>query len=127
MLRSIVIPLASARLTRVVTADLIGEELLIKPIDKALAKMGHPETLMFMRQALDCKWCVGFWIASGLVAGEALTKGTRSQALWRVLTDALAVNYVAAHLANYEEMDVLIESSQDALDQPETFQEEMSQ
>jgi hypothetical protein len=53
-------------------------------------------------EGLDCPFCVGFWIGGAVLVGEAVTRRAPSpvRAAWRLLTGALALNYVTGHLSS---------------------------
>lgn len=49
--------------------------------------------------ALDCPFCIGFWIGLGILAVNTATAGTRLAGPWRGLKTALALNYVVGHVS----------------------------
>jgi hypothetical protein len=101
--------LATARLTRLVTTDVLGDELIVQP---ARAWAARPVTDLLHssepiepgdledaeRQAqqrtklvdgLECPFCVGFWIGLSVIILP----------IPRTLKRALALNYVVGHMS----------------------------
>ncbi len=78
----VVVCLAAARLTRLVTEDTITEPLRVWASDRP-----------FLYELITCPWCIGFWISLGCVAAW-WTAGDR--AVW--LLAPFAVSYVAGWL-----------------------------
>ena len=106
MTSPLVLIAASARLTRLITTDDLGQWWIKDPIDAAAqrwferesVRLGHePEQPWWWkyRSGLDCPYCVGFWLALGLLA---LDRHLSGRGLWSTLVGALALNYVAAHV-----------------------------
>lgn len=116
--RATTLTLVSARLTRFVTQDTLGQWLIHEPVDKAMdgyyarmeaeakrdGKSPSEPWWWRYRQGLDCPWCVGFWLALGTVATERATRNPQSagakalRTSLEVVGGALALNYVAATL-----------------------------
>lgn len=107
---------ATARLTRFVTTDSLGEWWIKEPIDRAMndyaerasqqARFGsgardgsevqEPWWWKY-REGLDCPWCVGFWIGAGVLVAERATRKHRvSRETFRLAAGALALNLVTA-------------------------------
>lgn len=117
--RTLVTTLAAARLTRFVTRDTLGGWLIREPIARAMqnyaqqtaqrhqreGKPGHPTQPWWWKYevGLHCKWCVGFWLATGTLITEKATRGTCARPLVATLGGALALNYVTAHLETLSE------------------------
>lgn len=123
--------LASARLTRFVTQDQLGDWWIVRPlIDKAAreeeeeirkrtgALLRHPSVkatreahalselqprydssypyTVWARAAagIECHYCVGFWIGLAVLAARPLERLPVGGALYSLVMDALALNYV---------------------------------
>ena len=108
--------LTAARLTRFVTTDEMGEWWIKDPVDRAMGRyvdrvheeydrtgepFGEPWWWKY-RSGLDCKWCVGFWLASATTAATTLVRGTRAEGVWRFVRVCFATNYAAALVQNLE-------------------------
>ena len=78
----VVVCLAAARITRLVTDDTITEPLRVWASDKR-----------FVYGLITCPWCIGFWISLVIVA-VWWTTGPRTE--W--LLAPFAVSYVAGRL-----------------------------
>lgn len=99
--------LASARLSRLVVTDDLGQWWIHDPIDYAMASYARNEVHAADREkrdvvtpwwwkyrsGLDCPWCVGFWLGGLLLLGHLLLPRT----IWRGVAGTLALNYVTAH------------------------------
>lgn len=117
MLDSVRVVGAAARLTRLVVVDDIGQWWIKEPVDAAMQRYAdaeieraaaqgrEPRTPWWWkyRDGLECKWCAGFWVCAGTLAGEHLTRDTPLRPLWRFTTAALALNYLTANLAIIED------------------------
>ena len=95
---------AAARLTRFVISDHLGHWWVKEPVDAAMERYeaSHSEEPWWWRyrSGLECPFCVGFWLGTGVLASYALTyRSPRLRSIWRFATSALALNYVAAHTA----------------------------
>lgn len=93
--------LASARLSRLITTDDLGQWLVKEPIDRLMDdyEQTHTEEPWWWkyRSGLDCPWCIGYWAALGLtVADMALPQRGAARFAFQAVTTSLAVNYVAA-------------------------------
>ena len=78
----VIICLAAARLTRLVTEDTITEPVRVWASDKP-----------FVYELVTCPWCIGFWISLGCVA---VWWTTSDRAVW--LLAPFAVSHVAGWL-----------------------------
>ena len=104
---------ATARLSRLVVVDEIGQWWIKDPIDSAMEAYGDREIAAAEREGreprtpwwwkyrsgLDCPFCVGFWLGAGVLASERVTRGTPLRGPWRFAVGALTLNYVVAHTA----------------------------
>lgn len=100
---------ATARLTRFVTTDKLGEWWIKDPVDRAMDRYAAEERRVYgadaaepwwwrYRVGLDCPYCVGFWIGAAVLASEAVTRRPRAaRTAWVFGAGALALNYVTAH------------------------------
>lgn len=92
----------TARLTRLVTTDFIGQWWVQDPVDRAMARYeaahsGEEEPWWWRyRAGLTCPHCLGFWIGAGVLASYAVAGRTRS---WRYVADALTLSYVIGHVS----------------------------
>ena len=75
----LIVCLAAARLTRLVTDDTITEPLRVWASDRRV-----------LYELVTCPWCIGFWISLGCVA---VWWTTGDRAVW--LLAPFAVSYVA--------------------------------
>jgi hypothetical protein len=112
---------ASMRITRLIVADDVPGRWWIKePLDEWLLmdwqgrlrehEHKHRSTPMAKvpvldqpwwykyRDGLDCPFCVGMWVAAGVVISERVTRGTRFEGAWTLVASALTLNESAAHL-----------------------------
>lgn len=113
-MRYALLTLASARLSRLVTTDQLGEWFIHNPVYKWADKHEHvrrrvmrqdmdsPEPVTWqgrLASGLECPFCVGFWATLGVVAVERATRSTPRpfRAAVEVVGTALAVNYVVGH------------------------------
>lgn len=107
-LTALAVTLVSARLTRLVTTDKLGQWLIQEPVAKAMdnyadrlfSESADPKQPWWWKyqQGLTCPWCVGFWATLGTVAVERTTRKSRLRPLVEVLGAALATNYLSASL-----------------------------
>jgi hypothetical protein len=105
--------LATARLTRFITTDWLGEWLIVGPAKRWAARVDGPEptpeqymVLPGVRRwklvkGLSCPFCVGFWIGLLIIIGS-LTLGRLPiiEWGWWVGLGALALNYLVGHLSS---------------------------
>ncbi len=109
--------LATYRLTRLATADVISEPIrrsivdrLIDDCDDASAAEMAAEAVTAqaavdsmaeppgMARLLTCRWCAGVWIAGGVVAARALAPKA-----WDPVAKGMAFSAVATLLARLED------------------------
>lgn len=105
--------LATYRLTRLATADVISEPLRRSVVDRALgpegrAAAGDGDTAVEVVDDLDdppklarlvtCRWCAGVWIAAGVVAARRLAPRA-----WEPVAEGLALSAAAVLLAGAED------------------------
>lgn len=92
---------ATARLTRLVTADDWGQWFIRAPIYEAVLSRTEEEDKAFaanMLSGLTCPHCVGFWIGAGVLLVDAVTEDTRLARPWRFTKAALALNALVVPL-----------------------------
>ncbi len=95
---------ATARLTRLVVADDIGQWMLKDPLSEIAATHADqhggvaPSWWRYV-DGLSCPFCWGFWAGVIVLGSHAATEGhPKARAGWRFVTGALTLNYVAAHI-----------------------------
>jgi Protein of unknown function (DUF1360) len=99
---------STARLTRLVTTDDLGEWYVKFPALKWASQRapaaGEANWWRMSREnlvsGLDCPFCVGYWLGAANLVAYALTR--RSPVLaraWRFGAATLALNYVTAHVS----------------------------
>ncbi len=79
--------LATYRITRLITDDLITE-----PIRAAVTRLGEP-----WASGIECPWCVGFWVSCAVVA---VSWAFPNQ--WAPIATVFALSAVAGFLASHE-------------------------
>jgi hypothetical protein len=79
--------LASYRLTRLITDDLITE-----PVRARVRRFREP-----WASGIECPWCVGFWVSCGVVAVSSWLPE-----LWAPAATVLAFSAVAGWLSSHE-------------------------
>jgi hypothetical protein len=105
--------LATYRLTRLATADVISEPLRSSVVGRVMGSAIDPSGAHGPATALEaveavadppkvarlitCRWCAGMWIAGGVVAARAMAPKA-----WRPVGRALALSAGAALLARFE-------------------------
>lgn len=94
---------ATARLTRLVVADDLGQFWLKDPLSEIAATHvdTHGETPAWWRyvDGLSCPYCVSFHAAYVVLGAHALmSRSRRTLALWRFGTAALSLSYVVGHV-----------------------------
>lgn len=101
--------LASARLFRLATVDAVGY-----PYRWAVAKVVnavHPKSPAVadtIDEGAFCSFCIGFWIALGVLASALAWHDTVA---WQLVVGALAVNYVSGHLSGALDADSIDEDA----------------
>jgi hypothetical protein len=111
--RALLIVLAAARLTRLITEDVLGEWVVRRPVrtraitretEALTARTLTPEAYNDIApitawgkadSLLGCRWCIGFWLGVAVLLGEALTARGPLRALrpaWTFALAALALN-----------------------------------
>lgn len=116
MLRKLSTIGAATRLTRLITADALGEWYILRPAEAwAIRHEGTKLEYADGRPALDedrgwrsklvsglsCPWCVGFWLGAAVLATDELTTGTKLERGWGFAKDALTLNLVTATLSTH--------------------------
>lgn len=94
--RWIVDALAVYRLTRLVTADGITEDLR-RSIEAWSLADGAPAWRDKVAELVECRWCTSMWWALGLVFF------VRRTSWWPAVADALALSAVATLISGLEE------------------------
>lgn len=89
---AVVVPLATARLIRLVTTDQLGDALIVQPAKRWAISRDDPRAIELV-DGLECPACVGFWLG-WLVLLLPKNRVTRS------LLRALALNYVVLHVSS---------------------------
>lgn len=103
--------LATYRLTRLVTADVISEPIrqaLLRTVgaepppgaddptaEEVVESLAHPPRLATL---ITCRWCAGMWIAGGVSVARALAPRA-----WAPLSRGLALSAGAVLLARLED------------------------
>lgn len=121
--RLALLALATARLTRFVTTDWLGEWWLVRPAKRWAVRREPPATRAptlapyvaaddaepapdngwrsKLVHGLDCPFCVGFWIGGAVLVGEAATRrAPRLRGAWTLALGALALNYLVGHVSS---------------------------
>lgn len=119
--RLALVAIATARLTRFITSDKLGEWWLVGPLKRWAWRRGtHGYSPTELNNAdpvptpdprsgwrsklvsgLDCPFCVGFWIGAAVLLGEVLTGRTRLlRGVWTFTLAALGLNYAVGHLSS---------------------------
>jgi len=86
---------ASARLTRFVTVDDLGQWWIREPLHRRFVDTSAEKYLI----GLHCPHCAGFHASLVVIATYALARLLHLLPVWRVVAGALAVNYVTAHVS----------------------------
>jgi hypothetical protein len=115
--QSVLAGLATARLTRLVTTDWLGEWWFRAPAKRWAWDAESPVTPNFslspmpspppengwrskLVSGLDCPFCVGFWIGVVVLLSLAIVRAVPPLLpLWKFVTGALALNYLTGHLS----------------------------
>ena len=86
---------ASARLTRFITVDDLGQWWIREPLYRRFVNTSAEKYLI----GLHCPHCAGFHASLVVIATYALARLLHLLPVWRVVAGALAVNYVTAHVS----------------------------
>lgn len=86
---------ASARLTRFITVDDLGQWWIREPLHRRFVNTSAEKYLI----GLHCPHCAGFHASLVVIATYALARLLHLLPVWRVVAGALAVNYVTAHVS----------------------------
>ncbi|QGJ95237.1 hypothetical protein QDA11_gp17 [Microbacterium phage Jayden] len=120
--------LATARATRFITSDMLGEWTVVGPLKRWAARREVPADLRAdlerrldhererdeptanppqkwgwrskMVKGLDCPFCVGFWIGGVILLGEATIGRSPLRPLWRFGIAMLGLNYLVGHISS---------------------------
>lgn len=104
VIRSVLMILASARVTRFLTTDWLGEWLVVQPLKKAVdwddsVDMHYGTPAQKAVTGLDCPHCVSFWSTLLVLALASLPlQGFLGKAR-DILIGSLAGSYVVGHLS----------------------------
>lgn len=106
--------LATYRLTRLATADVISEPVrqslvgrLVDPDEMPATSSGMPTALETVEhldnppklaRLITCRWCAGVWIAGGVVLARAV-----APKLWEPVARGMALSAAAALFAGLED------------------------
>lgn len=129
-MRYLTLGLATARLSRFLTTDKLGDWLIVRPAQEwAIRHEGAPtpEPEFVTREGvtltnpnypgqavdeengwrsklvagLECPFCVGFWLGAGVLAADAaLPERGVARGVFDLGTRALALNYVVGHTSS---------------------------
>ncbi len=100
------VALATARLTRFVTTDSLGEWLIRKPAyrwakydpEYAPEEGNRRQEIV---SGLDCPYCVGTWVGYSVLASWGLARHNKNtHRAWRFVAGGLALNYVIGHVSS---------------------------
>lgn len=83
--------LAAYRITRLLQRDSLPPLPAVR--EKLLEKYGH----LPVADLIDCPWCLGFWVSTGVVVAAA----SPWRRLWAPLAAALALSAVVGLLATH--------------------------
>lgn len=120
--RLALVAIATARLTRFVTSDWLGEWTLVHPLKRWAVRAESPMHSgprpagwdpddrdpdpdngwrSKLVKGLDCPFCVGFWIGVLVLLGEVVTHRWRPlRAVWTFVLGALGLNYAVGHVSS---------------------------
>jgi len=120
--RLVLIVIATARATRFVTTDWLGEWTLVGPAKRWAVRAESPPYTgprppgwdpdsrdpdpdngwrSKLVKGLDCPFCVGFWIGALVLLGEVVTRRWRPlHAVWTFALGALGLNYAVGHVSS---------------------------
>lgn len=86
--------LAAFRLTRLATEDTIGRPFRHAVIDRA--ERISPKAGEWAEELVTCPWCIGFWIACGVVVARRAAPRA-----WAPVAEAFALSGVTGLLAKH--------------------------
>lgn len=120
--RLALVAIATARLTRFITTDWLGEWTLVRPLKRWAVRAESPMHSgprpagwdpddrdpdpdngwrSKLVKGLDCPFCVGFWIGALVLLGEVVTRRWRPlRAVWTFALGALGLNYAVGHVSS---------------------------
>jgi hypothetical protein len=88
--------LASARVTRLILVDSLGEWWLVKP---AIVWATGRKSEKYIEGLLTCPFCIGFWICLAGVGSLMLAGGPGNAAVWwQVLAGTFSLSYIVGHV-----------------------------
>lgn len=93
---AVVVPLATARLIRLVTEDDLGEDMIRVPLAKKAA-VSESKFWTMVSESTQCPFCSGYWLGVLVLATVPLTRVRGIGPLVRLGLRSLALNYVAGH------------------------------
>jgi hypothetical protein len=98
VLSTIILLLATLRVTRFFTADTLGQWLVVDP---AQAWAGENAWRKKLVSGLSCPFCVGFWISVGAIGVLCLAGGPADPADWWWFgASAFALSYLVGHISS---------------------------
>ena len=86
--------LASYRITRLIVEDDITAPLREKVRHAAMRSVDSPGVAAKVNTLLSCPWCVGWWVACGVVAARKVTPR-----VWEPVATAFAFSAVTGIIA----------------------------
>lgn len=96
----VLLALATARATRLVTTDSLGQWWIHQPANNWVDRDPKPWKYK-LTEGLSCPFCVGFWIGTAALATLALAGGPgHAHELWRYAAAAFALNYLTGHASS---------------------------
>lgn len=98
---TVLLVLATLRVTRLATTDSIGQWWIYEPIAKRAFGAGRKPKWAKYVDGLQCPYCIGFWIGAIGVGSLMLAGGPGHAALWwRLLAGIFALNWVVGNVAS---------------------------
>lgn len=86
--------LASYRLTRLIVEDKITDGIREKVRHAAMRSVDSPGTAAKINTLLSCPWCVGWWVACGVVVARKV-----APRIWEPVATALALSATTGIIA----------------------------
>lgn len=86
---------ASARLTRFIVTDDLGEWWVKEPLRSKAAKL-DPRWDKYV-EGLDCPYCVGFWATAAVMGAGAVLRWNK---VWQWGAGVWAASYVVGHVSS---------------------------